>query len=204
MRKHWSVGRAYPVAHWWRICLQWRSHKEHELGRSLGGGHGNLLRYSCLENPMGQRSLVGYRPQGRKKSWTPLSTNTLKCGIQVKHQLVWYRGPWWGTTSYPRKSLQTATRLPPSSLASLVLLSDHSPPRRHPPGAQQTLSLGLVSWCISWPGPWQALPSPAPEEGALGSASQPFHLLLHQTPKAERNDCWNHEASAVISACGPR
>ena len=21
-------------------------------GRSLGGGHGNLLRYSCLENPM--------------------------------------------------------------------------------------------------------------------------------------------------------
>ena len=22
------------------------------LGRSPGGGHGNLLRYSCLENPM--------------------------------------------------------------------------------------------------------------------------------------------------------
>ena len=22
------------------------------LGRSLGGGHGNLLQYSCLENPM--------------------------------------------------------------------------------------------------------------------------------------------------------
>ena len=26
-------------------------------GRSLGGGHGNPLQYSCLENPHGQRSL---------------------------------------------------------------------------------------------------------------------------------------------------
>ena len=24
------------------------------LGRSLGGGHGNPLQYSCLENPMGR------------------------------------------------------------------------------------------------------------------------------------------------------
>ena len=31
------------------------------LGRSPGGGHGNLLQFSCLENPHGQRSLVGYR-----------------------------------------------------------------------------------------------------------------------------------------------
>ena len=30
------------------------------LGRSSGGGHGNPLQYSCLENPHGQRSLVGY------------------------------------------------------------------------------------------------------------------------------------------------
>ena len=29
------------------------------LGRSPGGGHGNLLQYTCLENPHGQRSLVG-------------------------------------------------------------------------------------------------------------------------------------------------
>ena len=29
------------------------------LGRSSGGGHGNPLQYSCLENPHGQRSLVG-------------------------------------------------------------------------------------------------------------------------------------------------
>ena len=29
------------------------------LGSSPGGGHGNLLQYSCLENPHGQRSLAG-------------------------------------------------------------------------------------------------------------------------------------------------
>ena len=28
-----------------------------ESGRSPGGGHGNPLQYSCLENPHGQRSL---------------------------------------------------------------------------------------------------------------------------------------------------
>ena len=30
------------------------------LGRSPGGGHDNPLQYSGLENPHGQRSLVGY------------------------------------------------------------------------------------------------------------------------------------------------
>ena len=38
------------------------------LGRSSGGGHGNSLQYSCLENPHGQRSLAGYSPWGRRKS----------------------------------------------------------------------------------------------------------------------------------------
>ena len=28
------------------------------LGRTPGGGHGNALQYSCLENPHGQRSLA--------------------------------------------------------------------------------------------------------------------------------------------------
>ena len=37
------------------------------LGRVPGGGHGNTLQYSCLENPHDQRSLVGYRPQGGKE-----------------------------------------------------------------------------------------------------------------------------------------
>ena len=40
------------------------------LGRSPGGGHGNPLQCSCLENPHGQRSLAGYSPWGHKESDT--------------------------------------------------------------------------------------------------------------------------------------
>ena len=37
------------------------------LGIPPGGGHGNPLQYSCLENPYGQKGLVGYSPWGRKE-----------------------------------------------------------------------------------------------------------------------------------------
>ena len=57
-------------------------------GRCPGGGHGNPLEYSCLENPHGQRSLVGYSPWGYKDSdpaqWLSTSTCTL-----TRH-LWWY------------------------------------------------------------------------------------------------------------------
>ena len=43
------------------------------LERSPGGGHGNPLQYSCLENPHGQRSLVGYSLWGHKESDTSTS-----------------------------------------------------------------------------------------------------------------------------------
>ena len=37
------------------------------LGRYPGGGHGNPLQYSCLENPHGQRSLASYSLWGHKE-----------------------------------------------------------------------------------------------------------------------------------------
>ena len=37
------------------------------LGRSPGGGHGNPLQYSCLENHHEQKSLAGYSPWSRKE-----------------------------------------------------------------------------------------------------------------------------------------
>ena len=43
----------------WVRSLDW--------ARSPGGGHGNPLQYSCLENPYGQRSLAGYSPGGCKE-----------------------------------------------------------------------------------------------------------------------------------------
>ena len=38
------------------------------LGRSLGEGNGNPLQYFCLENPHGEKSLVGYSPWGCKET----------------------------------------------------------------------------------------------------------------------------------------
>ena len=39
------------------------------LGRSPGGEHGNLLQYSCLENPM-DRGAWQATVRGVAKSWT--------------------------------------------------------------------------------------------------------------------------------------
>ena len=48
------------------------------LGRFPGGGHGNPLQYSCLENRHGQRSLEDYNPWGCKESDTTGRLST--CG----------------------------------------------------------------------------------------------------------------------------
>ena len=47
------------------------------LGRSPGGGHGNLLQYSHLENPTDRRSLLAWQDpvHGVAKSWTRLSNS---------------------------------------------------------------------------------------------------------------------------------
>ena len=54
-------------------------------GRSPGGGgHGNPLQYSCLENPHGQRSLVGYRPYSCKELDTdePQTLSVLQLAVK--------------------------------------------------------------------------------------------------------------------------
>ena len=43
----------------WLCSLGWED--------PIGGGHGNPLQYSCLENPHGQRSLAGCSPRGHKE-----------------------------------------------------------------------------------------------------------------------------------------
>ena len=46
------ISRASWVVLVVKNCLQCRRHKIPGSGRSPGGGHGNPLQYSCLENPM--------------------------------------------------------------------------------------------------------------------------------------------------------
>ena len=58
------------------------------LGRSPGAGHGNQLQYSCLENPHGQRSLVGYSAWGHRESDTTERLNTQHIAIVDFTQLT--------------------------------------------------------------------------------------------------------------------
>ena len=46
-------------------------------GRSSRVGNGNSLQYSCLENPHGQRSLVGHSPWGCKRAGHDLAIKTI-------------------------------------------------------------------------------------------------------------------------------
>ena len=45
------------------------------LGRSIGGGNGNPLQYSCLENPI-DRGAWPATIHGVARSWTRLSVST--------------------------------------------------------------------------------------------------------------------------------
>ena len=50
------------------------------LGRSPGGGHGNPLQYSCLENPM-DRGDWWVVVHGVTKSWTRLKQFSMHVGM---------------------------------------------------------------------------------------------------------------------------
>ena len=91
------------------------------LGRSPGVGNGNPLLYSCLEDPHGQRSLVGYSPGGGTESDTTehalhsFQTRTLciSLGITVSTRSTLY------TLNYLSASLTGI--MPSPGLASLNL-----------------------------------------------------------------------------------
>ena len=63
-------------------------------GRSPRGGHGNPLQYSCLENPHGQRSLVGYSLWGCKESDMTKWLSTFVGCIGRLYSLGNWDGPW--------------------------------------------------------------------------------------------------------------
>ena len=56
------------------------------LGRSPGGRHGNLLQYSCLENPM-DRGAWRILIRRVTKSWKPLKQHSRHTHIQIKN--IW-------------------------------------------------------------------------------------------------------------------
>ena len=60
------------------------------LRRSPGGGHKNPFQCSCLENPHGQRSLVGYSPWGRKESDKTEQLSTAQHCAWQNNKMVYY------------------------------------------------------------------------------------------------------------------
>ena len=117
------------------------------LGRSPGGGHGNPLQYSCLENPHGQRGPVGSSPWGRKELDTTerlttqhsrLAGNT--CTYREKDKNF----PLWKVWR-PNCSSSTSERR--RQILHLCHAHSHAPPRpRKKP--QDKLCLG---WAVSGP-----------------------------------------------------
>ena len=57
-------------------------------GRSPGEGNGNLLQYSCLENPM-DRSLAGYNPWGHRQWHLKLMCWNLAWELQPADPRKW-------------------------------------------------------------------------------------------------------------------
>ena len=70
------------------------------LGRSPGGGHGNPLQYSCLENLHRQRNLGGYSPRGHKGSNMTEQLSTAHRETQLRGiSKVFYKGQrYWSQT----------------------------------------------------------------------------------------------------------
>ena len=68
------------------------------LGISPGGGHGNPLQYSCLENPHGPRSLVGYSPWDHKDldmtEWLSTGLTAGMCTIYFSSQKTHSQEVW--------------------------------------------------------------------------------------------------------------
>ena len=91
-----------------------------ELGRSPGGRHGNPLQYSCLENPQGQRSLVGYRPWGHKKSDTAEQLRHTQFSRSVRLSAT----PWTAARQAPLSITNSWSSLKLMSIES-VMLSNH-------------------------------------------------------------------------------
>ena len=60
-------------------------------GRSSAGGHGKPLQYSCLENPYGQRSLVGCSSQGHRVGHNSAQHSMMSGNVEEVFPLAWWR-----------------------------------------------------------------------------------------------------------------
>ena len=95
-------------------------------GRSPGGEHGNLLKYSCLENPMDRGAWWAVRIHRAAKSWTQLkrqSTHTLR-SVQKLSCVLFFPTPWNAAHQASLSITNSQTLLKLTSIKS-VMPSNH-------------------------------------------------------------------------------
>ena len=102
------------------------------LGRPPGEGNSYPLQYSCLENPHGQRSLMGYSPWGCKE----LDTTEWQAHQQSLH-IVFYANPetafqkmfsllrYFPFSSFPGVVREVNNLLLSFKIHSLLIISSH-------------------------------------------------------------------------------
>ena len=83
------------------------------LGRSPGGGNDNPLQYSCPENSMDRRSLVGYSPWGHKELDM---TEHMPCFIYLYMDYLMSHFSYWPSTSPERSSGWSSLQCPSYNL----------------------------------------------------------------------------------------
>ena len=126
-------------------CNEWDPGSIPGLGRSPGGEHGNPLQYSCLENPHGQRSLVGYSPWGCRKSGM---TERL---ITAQHSTAQHRGTKIATTqSLSWRSSQTSGERHTNNMTQNCYTRVRTWWSEHSGLMRQQHLWTLLAWSESW------------------------------------------------------
>ena len=167
------------------------------LGRSPGGGHGNPLQYSCLENPHGQRSLTGCSPWGHKESdmteWLSTAQHTFKlsCADSLSYtDLHFFPSPadtaWTGTTAEQKDWECSILRCP-----NLQSFSNSNPtcskqPEWSPVNLQEPFTVHLINLSST---PWLSEHSanltyspPTPQALLLSYLDKSLWLTSHPLP----------------------
>ena len=88
------------------------------LGRSPGGGHGNQLQYSCLENPK-DRGAWQFTVHRVTRSWTRL---------KWLHMNASYITKWFGSAQFSSVAQSCPTLCNPVNHSMLGLPVHHKPP----------------------------------------------------------------------------
>ena len=110
------------------------------LGRSPGGGHGNPLQYSCLENPMDrgtQQAIVHRVSQSRTRLKRPSThaRKTQKLNMKVKilksqEEAIKYISNKYYCSPWRRKRKPTPVFLPRKSQGQMKLVGQFMGPQR--------------------------------------------------------------------------